>query len=51
MKKYLNLIIYLTLYFVPAIIFYKVFNSPDFACLWLFLGWIIVLFVVVYLEN
>jgi hypothetical protein len=51
MKRYFNLIIYLTLYFGPAIVAYTLFQSEFVAIMWLFLGWIIVLFVVSYLEN
>jgi hypothetical protein len=51
MKKYINLVIYLFLYFGPPIIIYKVFGTAELAIMWLMFGWILVLGVVAYLED
>lgn len=51
MNKYINLLVGMLSYFIPAIIFKYIIGSNEAMWLWLAVGWVFSLFVLDYLDG
>ena len=50
-EKYINLIIVMLFYFIPALFFKYIIGNDYAASMWLFSGWLLSIGMLVYLDN